>query len=302
MRGDRPHRYPWLVPGVILLGALAISTTMGLGAEEPRRGEERPWRALITQAEQLGLPSRFLQAVAPRFVTIQFADLRSFAAEYHLDEHRMVLNRPLSFNAAGGVLRSLAKLPHRDLGTLYHELFHAYMDYVSTVPAATLEDPRETRVLEFARTQQACRYRRVVITPIPQRKSLTEVRYLSPEEAWEALNETWAMFIGWAIWTKLDLLGHEQPLAAWDEGTRAQWLQRLEEADRRGDLIGYYEPADPEERQMVQKRYLAPTDGISPTAVRLLMEAILEEAPSFADDASRVIEPNRSPDAQEDVC
>ena len=38
----------------------------------------------------------------------------------------------LSFNAAGGALRSLRDLTNRDIQTLYHELFHAFMDYLTT--------------------------------------------------------------------------------------------------------------------------------------------------------------------------
>ena len=63
----------------------------------------------------------------------------------------MVLNRSLSLNAAGGTLRPLARLTHKELETLYHELFHAYMDFLEQESA-----PPEAHALlmVFAREQQ----------------------------------------------------------------------------------------------------------------------------------------------------
>ena len=36
----------------------------------------------------------------------------------------------LSFNEAGGALADLARMTHHDQALLYHELLHAYMDYL----------------------------------------------------------------------------------------------------------------------------------------------------------------------------
>src|ERR1041384_3543804 len=140
------------------------------------------------------------------FVRFEFDELHSYAAEYHLGTHRMVLNRTLSFNGAGATLRPLGRLTHAEIATLYHELFHAYLDYLVTAAEASPEvalDP----VLAFARAQQACRYSAVLITPVVQRSSETEERFLSEHESWEALNETWAVFVGWVVWNQLELTG-----------------------------------------------------------------------------------------------
>ncbi|HXH86186.1 MAG TPA: hypothetical protein VNI35_05130, partial [Nitrospira sp.] len=124
----------------------------------------------MTEAEVLGLPTKFLKVVPPAFVKFEFDDLQAFAAEYHLGEHRMVLNRTLSFNAAGSTLRPLARLTQGEMETLYHELFHAYMDYLLTMRAGDPPDP----LLAFARSQQHCRYSLVLINPVVQRKADTE--------------------------------------------------------------------------------------------------------------------------------
>ena len=233
------------------------------------------WQALIRQADALALPTEFLKTIKPGFVTIEFDDLHAFAAEYHPDEHRMVLNLTLSFNMAGGTLKPLRSLPSRDLGTLYHELFHAYMDYISTL--SNEGDSPAFRLLEFAKALQECRYRHVTITPIRQRTSHTEARVLTDRESWEALNETWAMFIGWAIWAQLEARGtsrdkHKKTNRAAEKG----WLERLKKADHDADLTGYYEPEDPGERDIARKRYLAPAYRISSREAGALLEHVLE--------------------------
>ncbi|MGD9729364.1 MAG: hypothetical protein AB7V39_23720, partial [Nitrospiraceae bacterium] len=86
------------------------------------------WRNLLADAAGLKLPVKFLEEIPAGFEQFEFDDLRTFAAEYHPADHRMILNRALSFNRAGGTLRPLRQLTHKDLQTLYHELFHAYMD------------------------------------------------------------------------------------------------------------------------------------------------------------------------------
>ena len=236
-----------------------------------------PWNQLIEQAAQMGLPTEFLAALPPDFVSIEFEDLHTYAAEYHPESHRMVLNRTLSFNVAGSVLRPLRTLHHRDIGTLFHELFHAYMDYLVTHQSDTAADRAPRRLLAFARDRQACRYTHVQITPIVQRKSATEARELSAQESWEALNETWAVFVGWAVWTKLEA-GAASRAAADDNDTSIEpdWFRRLEQANERGELRGYYEPEDPEERALTEKRYLSLAYRIAPDEARLLMATVME--------------------------
>lgn len=251
---------------------------MGSTSSSTADDSDRLWQGLVTQAKGLGLPTRFLRAINPGFLSLEFDDLHAFAAEYHPDEHRMVLNQTLSFNSAGGMLRPLSTLTNRELGTLYHELFHAYMDYISS-RLDSASDPSGARLLKFAQEQQ-CRYQQVNITPIPQRKSHTEVRLLTERESWEALNETWAVFVGWAIWTRLEL--HENQATSKGgnarPGWREAWLKRLKKADDDGDLIGYYEPEDPAERAIARKRYLAPSHRITPDEVAVLLEVVFEDS------------------------
>ena len=163
---------------VVLAGGL-VGPVGAVSNKDPSGENRYPWTALIPQAERLGLPTRFLRVIPPDFFTVEFADLHTFAAEYHPEEHRMVLNRALSFNAAGGVLRPLGRMTPREVATLYHELFHAYMDYASAAADSTVPAPDVARLLTFARAQQQCRYQSVSITPLPQKKTLTEPRFLS---------------------------------------------------------------------------------------------------------------------------
>ncbi len=284
----------------LVLLVCIIGPLPGVGAVDsstaPADQHSRSWSQLILEAGDLGLPTGFLEGIRPGFVTIDFEDLRSFAAEYHPAHHQMVLNRSLSLNAAGGVLRPLKRLTHREIATLYHELFHAYMDFVVTESDGPREGGPARRLLAFARQQQACRYQQVSITPIRQRRSLTEMRFLTEDEAWEALNETWAVFIEWVIWTRLHLREKSPPVGERDDaGPGTEWLQLLGEADRKGQLVGFYEPADPEERAMTNKRYLAPSHRITPGEAALLLEAVLGESP---DAAARAAAAMRQPEPQ----
>jgi hypothetical protein len=263
-----------------------------------------PWTSLIAQAERLELPTRFLRVIPPDFFTLEFGDLRTFAAEYHPEEHRMVLNRALSFNAAGGVLRPLAKMTHREVATLYHELFHAYMDYIGSRPdLAAVASEEAARLLAFARDQQQCRYQTVTITPLLQKRAVTELRLLSERESWEALNETWAVFVGWAVWAKLELTADKRPQRHRDSDRRAEWAKWLRKADKDGDLIGYYEPEDPAERTVTHKRYLAPAERISPNEVRMLLEILFGEPAQEARQLSSMMSPpHLSPTRGEPQC
>ena len=243
------------------------------------------WKQITAEAEGLGLPTKFLKTVPSDFVHFEFDDLQAFAAEYHLGEHRMVLNRSLSFNVAGGTLRPLAQLTHAEMETLYHELFHAYMDYLMTLEAQEQHSP----LLIFAREQQRCRYSAVLITPVVQRKSETEERFLSEHESWEALNEAWAVFVGWTVWSQLELRhGSDRSLRKLGKN-RDAWLRRLEEADREGKLRGYYEPEEPAERSVTRKRFLAPQSRISKEEIERVMAGPLEFSPEFVQQAVRVL-------------
>jgi hypothetical protein len=239
------------------------------------------WKQITAEAEGLGLPTKFLRRVPADFVRFEFDDLQAFAAEYHPSEHRMVLNRTLSFNVAGRTLRPLARLTHAELETLYHELFHAYMDYLATKQSQGEPDA----FLNFAREQQQCRYGAVLITPVVQRKNETEERFLSEGESWEALNEGWAVFVGWTVWNHLEMRHGTGRSVHKTNKQRDAWLHRLEEADREGKLRGYYEPEDPAERSVTRKRFLSARSRLSSEEIGGLMSGPLEFSADFVKQA-----------------
>ena len=270
-----------------LIGGLLLAPNVGV-PEERLPSAERMWHQLLSEAHALGLPTKFLKAVPPSFVRFEFDDLHSYAAEYHLGEHRMVLSRALSFNGAGATLRPLGRLTHAEIETLYHELFHAYIDYLVTAAEASPEvapDP----VLAFARAQQGCRYGAVLITPVVQRRGETEERFLSERESWEALNETWAVFVGWVVWNQLELTGRAGQSIQRSGKSQDEWVSRLRIADREGNLRGYYEPEDPGERAVARKRYLAPASRLSEQEAAVLMKNVIEFSPGLLARARGVL-------------
>ncbi len=277
----------WIfVVGLVTLGVLPAST---VGAGEDRKpSSERMWRQMVDEAEGLGLPTKFLKVIPPSFVQFEFDDLHSYAAEYHLGEHRLVLNRVLSFNGAGATLRLLRRLTHVEIETLYHELFHAYIDYLVTAAEKAPEialDP----VLAFARVQQGCHYGSVLINPVAQRKGETEERFLTERESWEALNETWAVFVGWLVWNQLELTSGMGRTIQKSGKSQDEWVRRLRSADREGMLRGYYEPKDPSERAVARKRYLAPASRLSEPEAIMLLRNVAEFPPHLLARAKELL-------------
>ena len=273
--------------GVALVAfGLLLAPTAGVG-EDRSLSTARIWRQLLGEAHALGLPTKFLKAVPPGFVQFEFDDLHSYAAEYHLGEHRMVLNRSLSFNGAGATLRPLGRLTHAEIETLYHELFHAYIDYLVTATEISPEVASDP-VLALARVQQRCHYGSVLITPVVQRKGETEERFLTDRESWEALNETWAVFVGWIVWNQLELANRAGRAIQKSGSSQDEWIRRLKNADREGSLRGYYEPEDSAERAIARKRYLAPASRLSEQEAAVLMENVLEIPSSLLLRARRV--------------
>jgi len=270
-----------------LMGGLLLVPNVGM-PEEPRPPTERMWRQLLNEARALGLPTKFLMAVPPSFVRFEFDELHSYAAEYHLGEHRMVLNRALSFNGAGTTLRPLGRLTHVELETLYHELFHAYIDYLVTA-AETSPEVASDPVLALARAQQRCHYGSVLITPVVQRKGETEERFLTERESWEALNETWAVFVGWTVWNQLELTGSTDRSIQRAGKSQDEWVRRFRKADREGVFRGYYEPEDSGERAITRKRYLAPASRLSEPEATVLMKSVIEFPPSLLALAREVL-------------
>jgi hypothetical protein len=183
-------------------------------------------------------------------------------------------------------LRPLNRLTHAELETLYHELFHAYMDYLATRGAEGKPDA----LLIFAHQQQRCRYGAVMITPVVQRKNEAEERFLSEQESWEALNEAWAVFVGWTVWSQLEMQRRGGRSIQQPGKQRDAWLRRLEEADREGKLRGYYEPEDPEERGVTRKRFLAVGSRLSAEEIGRLMAGPLEFPAGFVKQALRRLE------------
>lgn len=256
-----------------------------------RTGETvgRMWADLLDGAAGLHLPTTFLKTIPPDFIRFEFDDLRTYAALYHPGEHRMVLNRPLSFNSAGRTLRPLAKMTPKELEVLYHELFHAYVDWLVSREADRAAPPDP--LLTFARAQQACRYQEVAITPVVQRPYETEPRYLTENESWEALNEAWALFIGWAVWNQIELQ-KKGGGPIWKQPRLAHlWQDRLIQAFRKGELRGYYVPENPDERRVAQKRFLAPSSQLSPNELTVLMKQVIGLADEFVDRTVQRIGP-----------
>ncbi|GJL63076.1 MAG: hypothetical protein NPIRA04_17300 [Nitrospirales bacterium] len=255
-----------------------------------RTQAQHPWPSLVEQAEAHGLPTEFLKEIDPKFVTVVFEDLRTYAAEYHPEDHRMILNMRLSFNKAGGVLAELNRMTHHDLGLLYHELFHAYLDFLFSAPDPQALSPTGQRILKLANDQLRCHYRFVRINPIRQRKAATELRFLSKEDAWEVLNETWAVFVGWAVWSKLEIFKGDMTNPTWNPEAVKDWSQRLTQAFQSGELLGYYEPDDPEERRVARKRFIAPSNGMTTQDVEQILTDILKSPPEIVQASTTVIE------------
>ena len=275
----------WIL-AVLVLGALLGLTKFAHSAPGPDR-TMNTWLNLIAQAEALHLPTGFLKEIDRDFVTVTFEDLRTYAAEYHPEDHRMILNLRLSFNKAGGALMDLERMTHHDVSLLYHELLHAYLDYMFNGPGPGTLSPQANRVLSFARDQMRCHYRFVRINPIRQRRDMTEIRFLSEEDSWEVLNETWAVFVGWQIWTKLEQ--QTGGIGPWTDPLIDAWAALLSEANTNGALLGYYEPDDPEERRVARKRFIASSNGLTPEDAELLLAVVLEEPEAVVNEGGSVI-------------
>jgi hypothetical protein len=110
--------------------------------------------------------------------------------------------------------------------------------------------------------------------PIAQRPQEVESRYLTESESWEALNETWAVFVGWSIWNQLD--GQQTGRGSlWQHpGQRAQWVHRLEAAFLNGEFRGYYVPQDLAEQRITQKRFLAKQSQLSRREAEILLSQV----------------------------
>lgn len=293
-----PGTMKWIL-AVLLLGAMLGLTRFAHSAQGPDR-TVNTWLNLIEQAEALHLPTGFLKEIDPDFVTVTFEDLRTYAAEYHPEDHRMILNLRLSFNKAGGALMDLERMTHHDVSLLYHELLHSYLDYIFNGPGSEALSPRANRVLAFAREQMRCHYRFVHINPIRQRRDMTEIRFLSEEDSWEVLNETWAVFVGWQIWTKLEQ--QDNGIGPRTAPLIDAWAALLSKANTSGELLGYYEPDDPEERRVARKRFIAPSNGLTPEGAELLLAVVLEEPDAVVKEGGFVIKSTKDTTAETLPC
>ena len=293
-----PGTIKWIV-AILLLGSVLGLARFAHSAQGPDR-TVNTWNNLIGQAESLDLPTGFLKEIDPDFVTVTFEDLRTYAAEYHPEDHRMILNLRLSFNKAGGALMDLERMTHHDISLLYHELLHAYLDYLFNGPGPETLSPEANRVLEFAREQMRCHYRFVRINPIRQRRDMTEIRFLSEDDAWEVLNETWAVFVGWQIWTKLEQQVNR--IGPWTEPLIDAWAALLSRANTSGELLGYYEPDDPEERRVARKRFIAPSNGLTPEGAELLLGVVLEEPDTVVHEGGVVVKATKDTTAETLSC
>ena len=268
---------------VVLFFLLLPSIAWSASVPDPQ-GE---WARLTRDAAEMGLPSRFLRLLPLEFVKLEFADLKNVAAEYHPEGHRMVFHLNLSDGSQGKRFRSLRQVGNQDLATIYHELFHAYFDYVDFASGTPKMTPQGARLHNEAKRLQVCRYTTVEVGPLsPQkgsfRKAKFEKRRLTERESWDALNETWGVFVGWAIWNKLEATDRLSPAARWDWDALEEFLDRLETAYANGELTGYFEPANQDERRGIPRWYLAPGYAISAPEIALLLEVILDEPPGMA--------------------
>lgn len=286
MRGSLTHWFSFFLGLTLPLMMVVSSVT---AEDRPASGAARMWTQIINGAATLRLPTGFLKTMPPDFVRFEFDDLRTYAAEYHPGEHRMVLNRMLSFHAAGRDVRSLTTMTSKELEVLYHELFHAYIDYLESKGVEGASTHPERDLLAFAQKMQVCRYREVSITPVVQRKHETEVRYLSDPEAWEALNETWAVFIGWAIWNQLEIEKKGGRSMIDSPPLSEEWITRFRLAMDEGELRGYYVPQDPDERRVTRKRFLAPLSRISLEESIRLMRQVLGLPEKFIESVEQAV-------------
>jgi hypothetical protein len=250
------------------------------------------WARLTKELTALGLPTRFLRILPTEFVKLEFADLKTAAAEYHPEDHRMVFNRALSARNEGRRFQPFQDISNQDLATIYHELFHAYFDYIDFAAGSASMPPEGARLYAAAKKFRECRYTMVKVMAgaqqkASQRRTHVEERRLSEGEGWEALNETWAVFVGWAIWNKLELTNRFNERWSWD--VIEKYGERLAEAYEAAELSGYFAPADPGARQVVPRWYLAPANTISVPEMTLLLETILEEPHTMARLAIRDI-------------
>jgi hypothetical protein len=235
---------------------------------------------LIHELADIGLPSRFLKILPPGFVKLEFARLENAAAEYHPGGHRMIFNRALSKDNQGQRFRPIDEIGNQELATIYHELFHAYFDYIDFAAGTPDLPPEEARLHAEARRLVGCRYAvvDVVVGPLQKgahRKVRSESRRLADTESWDARNETWGIFVGWAIWNKLEAT--DRLTRRWDWEALEMFLDRLEAAHLNGDFTGYFEPADAESRKIIPRWYLAPNSAITALEITLLLEVVLEE-------------------------
>ena len=232
----------------------------------------------------MGLPSRFLAQLPPEFVRLEFADLKTVAAEYHPEDHRMVFHVALSEGAQGRRFRPLREIGSQDLATIYHEAFHAYFDYVDFGTGSPKLPQEGARLYRQAQRFLTCRYTVVEIAlgPPQRRGTRIERRRITEGEAWDALNETWGVFVGWAVWNMLEVTDRNIAGHRWDWDAIEGFLDRLEAVERNGELTGYFEPAAAADREVIPRWYLAPSNAISVPEMALLLEIILEESPGFA--------------------
>lgn len=270
----------------------AILAEAAVGFDYERESASQSWTRLLAEAERLHLPTKFLRVLPSDFIHFEFDDLRTYAAEYHPGEHRMLLNRALSLNAAGRVLKPLGRMTRKELEVLYHELFHAYMDYLRGYGVQLSETEHHSEALvRFAKEQQVCRYGEVMIAPIVQRMDETESRYLTEGESWEALNETWAVFVGWVVWNQLELQQRIGKSVFFGRRDVQQWVERFKGAFEKGEFRGYYVPEDPDERRFAQKRYLAKSSQLSLEEALILMDQVF----GFSDDFVKMVDASFGP-------
>lgn len=280
---------PWSMKTIFTVSLLALLFLPGPSSAVRVSDSHAEWGRLTKELAEAGLPSRFLKVLPVEFVQLEFADLKAAAAEYHPAGHRMVFNLALSEGNQGRRFRPIRDIGNQELATMYHELFHAYFDYIDFAADSARMPPEAVRLQTEAKRLLACRYTVVDVVAGPaqkahQRTVPIEQRRLSESEGWDALNETWGVFVGWAMWNKLEATNRLR--TRWDWEAVESFWNRLAEGYQDRILTGYFEPADLQARHVLPRLYLAPSDAISLPEVALLLEVILEESPGTVRQAT----------------
>lgn len=190
-------------------------------------------RAFLDQAKANGFPVDFLYKVLPS-LKIQFGGVGSGASAEFNRKDTILLEKALSVDEeGGGGLKSYSLISDSDKGTVFHELFHAYMKWVQDESAKSGGDVEARRLADFIRTSR-CRYVNVTLTD-GSKKSLSE------SDQYDLLNENWGIWFGGFLmrqWAQTAFQSRRGVLPA--GGLDAERQKLIREAAQQRKEVGYY--------------------------------------------------------------